>query len=149
MRRRSAKEYLNALQGLYSDKVSTTLQHRKKTSPREKLCPSEYHEQVKLVDWMRVAGVPHHHSPNGGYRNKVEAMKFKRMGTNAGFPDIFIPIARKGFHGLTIELKRILGGKLTESQLAWRDIFVEQGYAWYEAKGSDEAIKIIEGYLKN
>jgi len=45
------------------------------------------------------------HTPNGGFRNKREAGKFKRMGVVRGIPDILIFKAKGGYHGLAIELK--------------------------------------------
>lgn len=43
-----------------------------------------------------------HHSPNGGMRNVIEAVNFKKMGTKAGFPDIIIIYQRRAYF---IELK--------------------------------------------
>lgn len=44
--------------------------------------------------------------PNGGQRNKIVAAKLKAQGVRAGVPDIQLDVARHGFHGLRIELKR-------------------------------------------
>ncbi len=46
-----------------------------------------------------------HHVPNGGKRDKATAMALKRQGVKAGVPDIVLPAAREGYHGLYIELK--------------------------------------------
>lgn len=124
-----------------------------KTAPKSKAkprvdCPTEQNEQFVLAAWLRKNNIPFHHSPNGGRRDYLEAVKFKRLGTSAGFPDIFIPISRKSSHGLFLELKRVSGGRLSDSQLIWRDLLLREGYAWYEAKGAQEAIKIVEDYLK-
>lgn len=56
-----------------------------------------------------------HHIPNGGERNKVVALKLKNQGVKKGIPDIFFPCARKGFHGLYIEMKK-QGGVLSKEQ---------------------------------
>ena len=109
--------------------------------------PTEQQEQFVLAHWLRLNKIPHHHSPNGGYRNPIEAAKFKRLGTSAGWPDLIIPKARKGYHGLLLELKRLKGGVLSEAQAYWRDLLISEGYAWHEARGAEEAIKIIENYL--
>lgn len=46
------------------------------------------------------------HIPNGGKRHIVEATKFKAMGVVAGIPDLFLSIARGGYHGFYIEMKK-------------------------------------------
>lgn len=71
--------------------------------------PKEDHEQICLASWLDRKGILFTASANGGSRYMAEAVKLKRMGVKAGFPDITIPIARKGYHGLYIELKRISG----------------------------------------
>lgn len=57
----------------------------------------EYTEQSALIAWSRWQKYGDgkladylHHSPNGGKRNIIEAKKFKDMGTQAGFPDLFL-----------------------------------------------------------
>lgn len=46
-----------------------------------------------------------YHVPNGGKRDKATAAVLKRQGVKAGVPDIMLPAARAGYHGLYIELK--------------------------------------------
>jgi len=113
----------------------------------------ESDEQIALFQWSKLMETQHpelvllHAIPNGGKRNKLEAIRLKREGAKAGVSDIFLPVARKGFHGLYIELK-IKGGKLSENQKWWTEETSKQGYystvcfGWIEAKG------VIEGYLE-
>ncbi len=110
-------------------------------------CPKEVYEQIVAVTRLRKMGVMVHHSPNGGRRNAREGAKFKRMGVSAGFPDLTIPYARKGCHGLYIEIKTVLGGKLSEAQIWWGNFLKKEGYAWYEAKGANEVVRIVCEYL--
>lgn len=107
----------------------------------------EQKDQFKVHAWLVQKSIWHHHSPNGGYRNAVEAAKFKRMGTSPGFPDLIIPYIRKGYGGLFVELKRKEGGTLSAYQKEWRDFLIKEGYAWYEAKGFDEVKRIVCDYL--
>jgi hypothetical protein len=109
--------------------------------------PFEYQEQMSLARWLDKNNVLFYHCPNGGYRRHEEAAKFKAMGVKAGVPDICVPIARSSHHGLYLELKRTSGGTLSEAQKWWRDELIKQGYAWFEAKGAQEAIAIIKNYL--
>lgn len=46
-----------------------------------------------------------YHVPNGGKRDAATAVALKRQGVKAGVPDIMLPAARAGYHGLYIELK--------------------------------------------
>ena len=61
--------------------------------------------QIAVADFLHVALPPDaffHHSPNGGWRKKREAARFKAMGVKAGFPDIIIFWRNKSF---AVELK--------------------------------------------
>lgn len=114
-----------------------------------KICPSEQQEQFVLVHWLRLKNIKHHHSPNGGSRNIIEATKFKRLGTSAGFPDVIIPYKNdsKGYGSLYIELKRFKGGVTSPEQKEWLEWLNSHGHLAVVCKGADEAIKIITEYL--
>lgn len=121
-----------------------------KKKPKKKphvICPTEVEEQIVLVVWMEKKAIPFFHVPNGGHRDWREAAKFKRMGVRPGVPDLVVPVARKGYHGLFLEVKRTQGGRLSDTQLFWRDVLLKEGYAWYEVKGAQEGIRIVEDYL--
>lgn len=119
---------------------------------------SEDAEQMALMAWCARA-MYHgfwpelrllHHIPNGGERNVVIATKLKAMGTKAGVPDLFLPVARHGVHGLYIELKKdwkFGGGKPSAEQLKWRDDLQGEGYGWALAMGWQEAREILMRYL--
>lgn len=87
-----------------------------------------------------------HHSPNGGKRSPFEAKKFKQMGTKAGFPDLFLCIARGGYHGLFVELKTAKG-KVSPLQQTWLDRLNKQGYKAVVCYGYDEARGVILDYV--
>ncbi len=55
------------------------------------------------------------HVPNGGLRSQSEAMRFKSMGTQEGWPDYQIMIPAGSYHGLFIEFKD--KGKLTTTKV--------------------------------
>jgi hypothetical protein len=123
--------------------------------------PSEHDEQFVIFEWARW-----NHStmpelklmfavPNGGKRHIGVARKMKAEGVKAGVPDIVLPVARKGFHGLFIELKRDSirpkrggSGGVSPVQREWLDALQVQGYRVEVCYGAREAMKIIEGYLK-
>ena len=87
------------------------------------------------------------HIPNGGYRGKAEAGRFKAMGVKSGVPDLFLPVARGPWHGLWIELKRTKGGRLSAMQVRWIARLMEQGYRAEVCHGWNEAAEVIMAYL--
>lgn len=100
-----------------------------------------------LVAWLQRKGIRFAASANGGKRHLLEAIKFKRMGVAAGFPDITIPYASGAYHGLYIEMKRQVGGKLSDYQIEWLDFLRSQGYYAECAKGFKEAKDVVEYYF--
>jgi hypothetical protein len=97
--------------------------------------------------WLTKNGILFYHVPNGGFRRKEEAAKFKAMGVKPGVPDLHIPIPRKGYHGLFLELKRVSGGTLSKVQSYWLSELEKQGYAVYVAKGANDLIDYVKNYL--
>ncbi len=71
----------------------------------------------------------------------------KAEGMRSGVPDLFLPVARKGYHGMFIELKRRRGGVVSKDQQQWLDDLREQGYHAIVCRGFDEAKEEIIKYL--
>ena len=118
-------------------------------SARKKMpCPTEGVEQATLFSWaqMRTYWYPEltlmFHIPNGGKRSKAEAGRFRAEGVKSGVPDICLPVARGGYHGLFIELKRQHGNTTTKNQDTWLADLREQGYATAVAYGWEHAANL-------
>lgn len=88
-----------------------------------------------------------HHSPNGGRRNAREGARFKAMGTRAGFPDLFLSVARHEFHGLYIEMKAP-NGTLRQSQKEFQQAATQQGYLYVVCRSLDSFMDTVNWYLK-
>lgn len=88
-----------------------------------------------------------YHIPNGGRRDHAEAVNLKRQGVKAGVPDICLPVARGGFHGLYIELKAG-DNKPTAKQKEWLANLRAEGYKATVCNGWDAARDTILNYLK-
>lgn len=120
---------------------------------REVYQPTEEQEQVAVFQWAELMMNRYPdlrwliHIPNGGYRAKSEAVRFKRAGVKKGVSDLFLPVARNGFHGIWIEMKRKHGGRLSADQKDWLEGMREEGYKAVRADGAEEAIAILEEYL--
>ena len=122
--------------------------------PRPNLNPTEAQEQEWLFQWagaMQRLRWPElelmHHIPNGGSRNRIEAARLKAQGVKSGVPDIFLPVARNGRHGLYIELKRRAGGKVSPEQEKMIRNLNQQGYMAVVCKGWNAAADVIEKYM--
>lgn len=116
-----------------------------------RLDKEEGHQEA-IFEWAsyQMARMPElellHHIPNGGRRDKAEAVAFKRRGVKAGVPDLCLPVARGNYHGLYIELKTEKG-KPTKTQKLWIERLIKQGYFAKVCYGWRDAIRTIEYYL--
>ena len=107
--------------------------------------PTEAQEQRTVVAYCDLKKIPCFHIPNGGSRNAREARNLKLQGVKPGVPDLFVPLARSGFHGLFIEMK-YGKNKTTKEQKEWLERLSAEGYACAVCYGAAEAIKTIESY---
>ncbi len=116
--------------------------------------PAESVEQTRLFQWARMeAGRwPElnllYHVPNGGSRHRLGAAHLKQQGVRAGVPDLCLPVARGGCHGLYIEMKRLRGGRVSPEQTEWMDALRAEGYAVAVCQGWAMASDVITDYLK-
>lgn len=123
--------------------------------------PSEHEEQVALfrlallhcerhpeLRWLyaipnfsgRLGRVP----PVAAIR---QAQRLNAEGRRAGYPDVGLDVARGGYHGLRIELKRQKGGSVSQEQRMWHDWLTAQGYRVVVANGAEAAWSAITEYL--
>lgn len=116
---------------------------------------TESQEQQLLFEWAALSAgrwpelALMYHIPNGGSRSKSEAGRFRAEGVKAGVPDICLPAARGGYHGLYIELKRVKGGRVSPAQQGWIAALRDQGYCACVCKGWDDAAYVVKKYLEN
>lgn len=113
---------------------------------------SEETEQVNIIEWARwqISSHPEltllHHCPNGGSRNKAEAIKLKQMGVIAGVPDLHLPVPKGIYAGLYIELK-YNKGRLESSQREFLKLAARYGNYCAVCYGAEEAIRVINEYI--
>jgi hypothetical protein len=114
---------------------------------------SEAQEQIVVMKWAELQSNKYpelnllFHIPNGSYKSKAQAGLFKAMGLKSGVPDLFLPFASNGFHGLFIEMKTTKG-RASESQEWWIMELQKQGYLVKLARGCEQAIEMLKCYLE-
>lgn len=84
--------------------------------------------------------------PKRGKAGQKDSDSLKTPGVKAGVPDINLPVARGGYHGLYIELKAGKN-KTTRKQEEWIAALRQQGYHVSVCYGWEEAKETIENYL--
>ena len=114
---------------------------------------SEDEEQAVIFTWAELhSGVYPclslmYHVPNEGKRSRAAAVKLKRMGLRRGVPDICLPVARGGYHGLYIELK-VGKNRATADQKAYLEALGREGYFVALCYGALEAEDVILRYVR-
>lgn len=119
---------------------------------------SEHSEQAAVIAWARLHERDYpalcwlHSSLNGIVIPARPAERariinhMKAEGMKNGVPDLFLPAARQGFHGLYIEMKTAKGRLQPEQEqfLAYADA---AGYMCVTAYGYEQAVEALEWYL--
>lgn len=122
---------------------------------------AEHDEQVAVINWAQLMqgqypelellyaipnGAGLQHKVVNGRRFSPEAQKLKAEGMKKGVPDLCLPVARKGWHGLYIEMK-YGNNKPSEAQRYYMDRLTDEGYlavaCWY----AEEVIEVLVDYL--
>ena len=85
--------------------------------------------------------------PNGGQRNVIVASKLKAEGVLSGVPDLHIATAKKGFHGLYIELKNGKAGKVSDNQKTIMEKLQSEGYRCEVCRSFDEFKNVVNDYM--
>lgn len=112
----------------------------------------EHREQAALFAWARLAEKRYpalallFAVPNGGARSAVTGARLKAEGVRRGVPDVWLPVARGGYHGLVMEIKAGKG-RTTNEQRAWLAALTAEGWLALVCMGSDEAMEAILRYL--
>jgi len=116
---------------------------------------SEYDEQCEIFAFAQIMIATNQYpelvllngSLNGVRLSIWQAKKAKNNGMKRGYPDIFLPVARGGYHGLFIELKRVRGGVVSPYQKQWLNDLTDQGYFACVCRGADAAKRLLVKYL--
>ena len=125
---------------------------RASTAKNKQIITPEKHIQSDLFSWIFTHENEYpvlkwiFHIPNGGFRHISVAAQMKREGVRAGVSDICVPVARKGFNGLYIEMKTAVG-KLSDNQKEFLEFVKAENYKTAVCRSAREAAEIIIEYL--
>ena len=112
---------------------------------------SEDTEQINVIQWAgwNMNRYPElkwlHHCPNGGSRNRAEAVKLKQMGVKAGVSDLCLPYPKGIYCGLYIEMK-YGNNRQQDTQKEFLADMAAAGHFVATCYSAEEAIKVIEEY---
>ena len=108
----------------------------------------EYQLQKAVCKYLDLNNVLYCGSMGGQYQvHMSQRIKAKNSGYKKGFPDLFLYEPRGSYHGLAIELK-VGYNKPTIEQLYLLKKLTDKGYLATTCRGIDEALEVINGYLK-
>ena len=121
--------------------------------------PTEDLEQIAFVNWLRVVGLRHHHSPNETGRSleaQRRAIRMKRLGTSAGFADLVVVLPPERTNDgigrlLCIEMKRVRGGHVSPAQKDWcmaLNALKTPSIDAVVCHGSQEAIEYVSSFMR-
>lgn len=114
---------------------------------------SEDTEQINVIAWADWNAIRYpelrwlHHIPNGGSRNKAEAVKLKQMGVRSGVSDLCLPYPKGIYHGLYIEMKYDKG-RQQDTQKEFMADMAEAGHYVATCYSAEQAIKVIQEYIE-
>lgn len=118
--------------------------------------PTEHEEQAAFFSWAQseadYLGEPGLRLlfaiPNGGFRSMKTARALHAEGVRAGVPDLFLPVARGGWNGCFIEMKRTKGGSVSPAQTAFHAELGLQGFKVLVCRGAQQAQEAVMQYLR-
>lgn len=121
--------------------------------------PTEKEEQKAVIDWADahidiapplewlhadLNGIP---LPGSATTRARIINSMKAQGMKPGILDLSLDAARRGYHGLKIDMKRVRGGKVLEGQIEYMDYLASEGYLGQICQGANKAIGLLKWYL--
>ena len=147
------RKYNSALQALYGTQSLDPLKRipdtaRPRGEPEIKpSIPTEAEDQARLVKELRRRGLFVFAIPNSGKRSVWGGQRERAMGLLAGVPDLFLAQPYGGYSGCFVEMKRVKGGIISESQQDCIRQLNILGYMAFVAHGFDEAMQLVSNYM--
>lgn len=128
------------------EKRDAGVKKKRKQNNEEADIQSEFFNQVKLF-FPHIPEKLLFAVPNGGSRNKIEAVNLKRQGVKPGVSDVILLIPKKGFASLCMEFKTKTGRQSPE-QKEFQKQAETCGSKYVIVRSVKEAIEKVREYLK-
>lgn len=119
---------------------------KRKINSEEADIQSDFFKQVKLF-FPQIPDKLLFAVPNGGSRNKLEAINLKRQGVKPGVSDVILLIPKGGFASLCMEFKT-KSGKQSKEQKEFQKQAEMCGSRYVIVRSVKEAIEKVREYLK-
>lgn len=118
-------------------------------TPRKPMVHHEYLLQCECISWFRYffPNILIWDSLNGVPLTNAQANREVKAGMLKGLPDLQIAAARKGFHGLFIEMKNGKKGVVREEQMEILTKLRAQGYLTAVARTKAQFVAIVNEYF--
>lgn len=115
---------------------------------------TELTEQQAVIEWCEWMSAKYpelktiYHITNEGKRSKSGGAALVAAGLKKGVPDLCLPVARGIYNALYIEMKKSRKERCTKDQREFQALLAAEGNFCAVAYGANEAIWLIEQYLK-
>jgi hypothetical protein len=133
--------------------LTTTGPGAEYAAPRVRKAEPEHEEQVTLFAWAALMEAQHPELrllfavPNWiGTRTRHHGAYLKAEGRKPGVPDVWLPVSRRYYHGLVIEMK-VKPNRPSDEQRRWLAALEAADYAVHVCYSADEAQAVILHYL--
>lgn len=127
-------------------KDAKSAKKKRTVSHEEADIQSEFFAQAKIF-FPRIPEKLLFAVPNGGSRNKLEAINLKRQGVKSGVADVLLLIPKGGFASLCLEFKTKTG-KQSPEQKEFQKQAEKCGSKYVIVRSVKEAIEKVREYLK-
>lgn len=98
------------------------------------------HLLFAIPNGFKISGTP--------TQRRAKGARWKREGLTPGVSDLCLPVARFGWHGLFVEVKEPVNGRLSKAQKVFQADVTAQGYLCYVVDNAQDGIDLIFEYLK-
>lgn len=126
--------------------LKSGVKKKRKINSEEADIQSEFFKQVGLF-FPHIPDKLLFSVPNGGSRNKLEAINLKRQGVKSGVSDVILLIPKGGFASLCMEFKT-KSGKQSSEQKEFQKQAENCGSKYVVVRSVKEAIQEMKIYLK-
>jgi Holliday junction resolvase len=104
--------------------------------------PTEYQEQVNLIQYLELKGYPYFRVPNETHTHSWNQKRINRaLGVKSGVPDLFVIVNNRL---IAIEMKRQKGSKTTPEQIEWIKRLNDCAVPARICRGAGPAIEFVE-----